>query len=421
MYVCMYNIYICISLHVYMTIGANTKAMEHCNSALNNALARNDKVQIVVHKHLKALILGGQPPCSPLSPAIKSWGAAGMNNSGMGNTGVMPTLLALGGNENSLVTMAAGGGGAGGWEKAFKAHTREGVAEATAGQALVCGTAVLSSVAGAVIGEMAGDVGGVPASPLSQLAGVSVSKAVRLLKVASSVKVGLKHAQLKLGRGWKEAGSCHKVWFLALDWAHKDEAKGSAGVLEMAICNGSEVLHSQVLADVEILRAAEAVFGQDAGATDLKGKGGGGGADDEESERLAGGMLVVEVLVDLRRGAVVFALNGMRIGSADVAISGEVMLAAQMTSSGDRVEILDTWPGGGPKSPRAKCGSVGVGGGRWSVEDRVRILREKGNLAFKSCDYRHAVQVFSLALKLAPDNHVLFRFYTIYAFIYVCR
>ena len=40
--------------------------MEHCNAALNNALATDDKVQIGVHKHLKSLILGKHPPLSPL-------------------------------------------------------------------------------------------------------------------------------------------------------------------------------------------------------------------------------------------------------------------------------------------------------------------------------------------------------------------
>ena len=288
----------------------------------------------------------------------------------------------------------------GGWEKSFKAYTREGVAEATAGQALVCGTAVLPSVAGHVLGEAAGESGSAPASPHSAPS-VYVSKAVRLVKVASSVRVGLKHAELKLGRGWQEAGSCHKVWYLALDWTPKVYHQGRGGVLELAICNGSEVLHSEALADVELLRAAEAVFSADAGPNDSKGKGGGA----EEGERMAGGSLVVEVQVDLGRGTVAFALNGTKIGNTMVGFSGEVMVAAQMTACGDRVELLDAYPVA-PKSPGAKAASVG--GGRWSVEDRVRILREKGNLAFKSCDYRHAVQVFSLALKLAPDSHVLF-------------
>jgi len=250
---------------VYMTIGDNAKAMEHCNSALNNAIANDDQVQIAIHKELKTLLEGGHAPLSPLSPAIKSW------NAGPGSTVMVPSLLALDPHmpaphrspssglsvtapEPSPPAQPLGGGlvgGVRGWEKSFKAVTREGIAEATTGKALVCGTAVLPTVATPVLGEMAGSslVGadGVPVSPLLAAGspGSYGSKLVRILKVGEAVKVGLKQTQLKLGRGWQEAGSSGKVWFVALDWVPKVYHSGSGGVVAISICKGPQVRHSE--------------------------------------------------------------------------------------------------------------------------------------------------------------------------------
>jgi len=292
--------------------------------------------------------------------------------------------------------------------------TVEGVAEATAGQALVCGTTVLPTVAGPVLGEMKGGEGGCTLGSPMVLSGMYLSKCVRLVKVASSVKVGLKRTELKLGRGWKEGGSSDKVWYMALDWVEKSYHDSKGGVVEVAICNGSQVLHAEVLADVATVRAAEAVFlgAQHGDAAEPAGEGGQGGEGEgvekkgRERSESSCAPLEVEVQIDRSRGTVAFVLNGRKVGNTMLGICGEVVLAAQLSSAGDRVQLLEASMAA-PRSPGLKPGGAG-GGMRWSVEDRVRILREKGNLAFKTQDYRHAVQVFSLALKLAPDNHVLF-------------
>ena len=406
---------------VYMTIGDNAKAMEHCNSALNNALANDDKVQIATHKQLKTLLEGGHAPLSPLSPAIKSWPA------GPGNAVMVPSSLVLDTQVPALHRSPSSGaavalpepsqtgtnsGGAGrGWDKSFKAMTRDGIAEATAGKASVCGTAVLPTVATHVLGEMGGcppGVGsdGVPMSPLA-VSGTYVSKVVRLLKVTDAVKVGLKQTQLKLGRGWQEAGSSGKVWFIALDWVPKLYHAGSGGVVDISICNGPELLHSEVLADVQVAQIAQSVFAgqppQD-GSTD----GSRGTSRSEQGGGIMGAAmeqaLEIEVQIDLARSTAAFFLNGRKMGDTVLGISGEFVVAAQMCSLGDRVELIE--PQHVPRSPNGRGGGMTVG--RWSIQDRVRILRQKGNLAFKSSDFRHAVQVFSLALKLAPDSHVLF-------------
>lgn len=130
--------------------------------------------------------------------------------------------------------------------------TREGIAEATTGKASVCGTAVLPTVATPVLGEMASSslavsADGVPVSPLlaAGAPGSYGSKLVRILKVGEAVKVGLKQTQLKLGRGWQEAGSSGKVWFVALDWVPKVYHCGSGGVVAISICNGPQVLQTE--------------------------------------------------------------------------------------------------------------------------------------------------------------------------------
>ena len=151
----------------------------------------------------------------------------------------------LAGTQNLIIYMGGGlvgraGGGAGdvggkagqaaagsqsgprGWEKSFKAVTREQQAEATAGQAFVGSAAVLPTVAAhaaLTIGDgcsaPAGAGGGWSIASGREggegMMGKKVVKAVRLLKVGSCVRVGLKQPGLKLGRAWDEPASVDKV------------------------------------------------------------------------------------------------------------------------------------------------------------------------------------------------------------------
>jgi tetratricopeptide (TPR) repeat protein len=426
---------------IYMTTGDNRKAMQHCTSALDNALANDDKVQISIQEHLKSLLLGGQAPLSPLSPAIKSWpgGASGASivPSGLflepasdpsrhlarppsASTTRLPSAEGLspmhGRPAVGAGTGSGGGGGGGGahggkgWERSFKAVTRDGTAEATTGQALVCGTAVLPTVAGHVLGkvlERCGVAGGEGREGAGAVSGGGghVLKGVRVLKVAQGVNVGVKQTELKLGRSWKEDGSSGKAWFLALDWVpNNTDHGGVGGVVQVSVCNGSQVLHSEVLANPGLVDAAQAVFVAEAQTQDARGgeRGVDAGGSFNYREGKEQGIaqlqgLVVEVSVDMGRGTARFSLNGRQIGSSVPGLAGEVVFAAQMRSLGDRVELFEAIDGAkandSAKSPRPTGGKGGASTVAWSIEDRVRILREKGNLAFKSQDFRHAVQV----------------------------
>ena len=198
---------------------------------------------------------------------------------------------------------------------------------------------------------------------------------------------------------------------MALQGQPNAEGAAAGGAVELAICNASQVLHSEVLAEPSAVELAAAVF---SGASDV-----GGGREGAGREGREPAALVVEVGVDVARGSVDFLVNGRKIGSRLQGLQGAVVLAVQMTSLGDRVELLhpcsaSTYErtaapatsagaavgagGGGGSASRSRSGKGGGGGGGegvWSIEDRVKILREKGNVAFKAQDFRHAVQVLS--------------------------
>ena len=193
------------------------------------------------------------------------------------------------------------------------------------------------------------------------------------------------------------------MWFLALQVQPNAEGAAAGGAVELAICNASQVLHSEVLAEPSAVELAAAVF---SGASDV-----GGGREGAGREGREPAALVVEVGVDVARGSVDFLVNGRKIGSRLQGLQGAVVLAVQMTSLGDRVELLHPCSASTYErtaAPATSAGAaVGAGGGGgsasrsrsgkgvWSIEDRVKILREKGNVAFKAQDFRHAVQVLS--------------------------
>eukprot|EP00960_Hanusia_phi_P039396 753874-Hanusia_phi.AAC.4 len=100
--------------------------------------------------------------------------------------------------------------------------------------------------------------------------------------------------------------------------------------------------------------------------------------------------LVVSMEVNLQNGTVEFSINEEKLDFVLTGLNGEIQMGVQFHSISDKVEILR------PSASR-KVGKYSSAKGlqRLKVEDRVKILKEKGNLAFKSQDYRHAVQVQS--------------------------
>ena len=113
--------------------------------------------------------------------------------------------------------------------------------------------------------------------------------------------------------------------------------------------------------------------------------------------------LVVSMEMNLQNGTIEFWINQEKLDFVLTGLNGEIQMAVQFHSSSDKVnhrasptrtdsmsqvEILR--PSASRKSGKS---SSAKGLQRLKVEDRVKILKEKGNLAFKSQDFRHAVQV----------------------------
>ena len=146
---------------------------------------------------------------------------------------------------------------------------------------------------------------------------------------------------------------------MALQVQPNAEGAAAGGAVELAICNASQVLHSEVLAEPSAVELAAAVF---SGASDV-----GGGREGAGREGREPAALVVEVGVDVARGSVDFLVNGRKIGSRLQGLQGAVVLAVQMTSLGDRVELLHPCSASTYErtaAPATSAGAaVGAGGG----------------------------------------------------------